>query len=537
MKKLYSLITAVMLGGAISSAQVTIGETNYETLEAAVSAAQPNDVITINEDVQFSNRLGLDTKNNITIQGAEGKNITVKCRVKNKIGFLVKQTATIKNLNLVYADDPSTQVLFEVSTGNGKLTMENCTISDYKVNSGGANPQTQGVICAKTSGRVTLNNVIFNNNTVLEGYGEIFLGGNNSTISGTTNGSIYMQKGYSFTATNFAPEQPVKLYLQSGAAEGSNIVLGTTDANNFDLQYSGYILEPKDGNLVLGRNVIVAVNETTNVSYNSFMAAYNALAPVDGVENVVLSVRENADVTDRLMNPGSTAYIVVGTSQNITLKRTFTNKLLVSNAANMGFENLTIDCNNQTNNNFEFQANQNDAVLSLKDVKILNSKSTKGIFDVKDGNRVLSLNNVNVEGYNGQIGVNLNGKLQLEGNNVLPAVYVANAGAEISATGTLTNTTPINIIYADGLAPKAGDTVVKGCTDPSKFSIDGMTLQTVDGNLVVGSSSAIDDIAVDEEKGEAVYYNLNGVVVNPENLAPGLYIRRQGSKVTKIVIK
>ncbi|GEM_PF-2761051 len=532
MKKLYSLILTALLGCAVSTAQVTIGETNYTSLATAAAAAKSGDVIRVIEDITITDRVNLTTADNVTIEAEDG--VTIYFRKRNNLAFLVQKAATFRNLTLVYNDGESNKPLIEVSkkdNNTGILTMENCSVS--KVNT----TSDQGVISIKSNGKATLNNVFFSENITGDGYGEIFIGANGSTVIGTTNGSIYMQKGYSFTATNFAPEQPVKLYLQSGAAEGSNIVLGTTDANNFDLQYSGYILEPKDGNLVLGRNVIVAVNETTNVSYNSFMAAYNALAPVDGVENVVLSVRENADVTDRLMNPGSTAYIVVGTSQNITLKRTFTNKLLVSNAANMGFENLTIDCNNQTNNNFEFQANQNDAVLSLKDVKILNSKSTKGIFDVKDGNRVLSLNNVNVEGYNGHIGVNLNGKLQLEGNNVLPAVYVANAGAEISATGALTNTTPINIIYADGLAPKAGDTVVKGCADPSKFSIDGMTLQTVDGNLVVGSSSAIDDIAVDEEKGEAVYYNLNGVVVNPENLAPGLYIRRQGSKVTKIVIK
>lgn len=33
------------------------------------------------------------------------------------------------------------------------------------------------------------------------------------------------------------------------------------------------------------------------------------------------------------------------------------------------------------------------------------------------------------------------------------------------------------------------------------------------------------------------YYNINGVRVNNDNLAPGIYIRRQGSKTTKVAIR
>ena len=49
-------------------------------------------------------------------------------------------------------------------------------------------------------------------------------------------------------------------------------------------------------------------------------------------------------------------------------------------------------------------------------------------------------------------------------------------------------------------------------------------------------STGVDSIDADEA-GVAEYYNLNGVKVNVENLTPGLYIVRQGSKVSKQVIR
>ena len=43
--------------------------------------------------------------------------------------------------------------------------------------------------------------------------------------------------------------------------------------------------------------------------------------------------------------------------------------------------------------------------------------------------------------------------------------------------------------------------------------------------------------SVSTEAAEAEYYDLNGYRVNPENLVPGLYIVRQGDKVTKVLVK
>ena len=53
--------------------------------------------------------------------------------------------------------------------------------------------------------------------------------------------------------------------------------------------------------------------------------------------------------------------------------------------------------------------------------------------------------------------------------------------------------------------------------------------------LYVNSEAGVNDIVVDEANAPVEYYNLQGVrVANPEN---GLYIRVQGKKATKVLVK
>lgn len=49
-------------------------------------------------------------------------------------------------------------------------------------------------------------------------------------------------------------------------------------------------------------------------------------------------------------------------------------------------------------------------------------------------------------------------------------------------------------------------------------------------------TSSIDTI-VDDENAPVEYYNLNGIRVDSENLTPGIYVKRQGHKATKILIR
>ena len=99
MKKVFTLIAALLAGSAVMSAQVFIGTTEYESIEAAAGAAAEGDVIEVRADVTVSNRVDFDKVDNVTLQAVEG--VTISCRTKNKLAFLVKKPTTLKNPTII----------------------------------------------------------------------------------------------------------------------------------------------------------------------------------------------------------------------------------------------------------------------------------------------------------------------------------------------------------------------------------------------------------------------------------------------------
>ena len=54
---------------------------------------------------------------------------------------------------------------------------------------------------------------------------------------------------------------------------------------------------------------------------------------------------------------------------------------------------------------------------------------------------------------------------------------------------------------------------------------------------VAVDNAGVAEIVIDDESAPVEFYNLNGVRVNSDNLVPGLYIRRQGAKASKIIVR
>ena len=269
MKKIYALLSAALIGGAVASAQVEIGSTSYSTIQDAVNAAAEGDVITITEDITVNAMIDFrDRATNLTIESENGA--TVSCLLKNKLGFLIAggKHVAFKNLNFIYTDDPSNATLFE-SSGWSELTFENCTISDFNTSN------TQGVISVKNGGVIKASNLTFTGNTVPDKCGEVFLGVSGSTFSGSTNGSITLERNNSLSvADNFAPSSVVKIYLTGARDMGSNIVLGTEDRSNFELVSDEFDMGVSNGNIVAAEegsytaiSAIEADNEEATAQY------------------------------------------------------------------------------------------------------------------------------------------------------------------------------------------------------------------------------------------------------------------------------
>ena len=75
--------------------------------------------------------------------------------------------------------------------------------------------------------------------------------------------------------------------------------------------------------------------------------------------------------------------------------------------------------------------------------------------------------------------------------------------------------------------------IVNNC--PSPVSDENKDRTAIWNLTWTEASSGVDAVEAAEAEGEVEYYNLQGIrVANPEN---GIYIRRQGTKVTKVLVK
>jgi hypothetical protein len=93
-------------------------------------------------------------------------------------------------------------------------------------------------------------------------------------------------------------------------------------------------------------------------------------------------------------------------------------------------------------------------------------------------------------------------------------------------------------IGSKGNAPAIDDLVLKYTTNfEVYYSNNSSSKRTF--TLVFDydyKNAGVDNITVDSNSNAPVeYFNLNGVRVNGDNLTPGLYIRRQGNKTTKVL--
>ena len=283
------------------------------------------------------------------------------------------------------------------------------------------------------------------------------------------------------------------------------------------------------------------INETTSQGYLSFDEMHNASVAGD-----ILILKDHVTVAKRIDSRNVT---IKGATGSEKLIQNFNNSLLFACKSSLALENLVLTAQNGPGNKPMFEVSNNNP-LSLTDVTFDGIKSSyaSGIIDIKDKG-VLNLTNVNFvncEGseLNALCKVSATKTLNLTGKNEGLKVYVEAAGC-INAT-ELTNEQPIVLTLSEILteAPAArslseNDVIVNGCEDPSKFELTnaGYKLVGENGNLVLakaGDTTAIDEIGVDGVEAPVEYYNIQGIrVENPEH---GLYIKRQGNKVSKVIL-
>lgn len=530
MKKLYMSLLgmALCVAGASAEQTVFIGETGYDNLETAVAAATDGQTITLKGDQTITKRVNLNSttaKKAITIKGENGAKIVRGEGYKNGLLLLVKEDGNSLTLDGVTLDGNNVEVqnnskMIEASA-KGVLVMNNCKFVNAKYSA------------IQMKGKVTLNNVTSENCTLPEGVGLIFVGDNNLTVTGNAGYSVQVELAkYTFTQTGTLTGELSLLLPAEAYAQDHVVVKGATNPAPYKLvgAAEGWSLVAKDGNLALSFSKMVVKNETTGVSYSDLASACAAAQPDD-----VLVVLEDVTLSDRIVTAAEMT--IKGLTGNEKITRMFKDKLMFSAGKTLNFQNITFDCNNMQNNNYELEAN---ALMTLENVVIANSVSTKGLINVK-GLRTLSINNVTKSAaaaaadeaeptvYDIYLGYIADKKqastLLIAGDNNL-SVYSENIANTIKVNGEMTNTTPIEVVIAGEI--KDGDVLVdlNEFNAADKFIVNGKPLAQD------GKYSGIESVAVEGESAAVSVYNMQGVCVRAAveaagataDLPAGLYI-------------
>lgn len=542
MKKIFTLLAALVVGGAAASAEnvVFIGDTGYETLDAALTAVKDGETINITGNTEWKNAW-TPTVSNITIQAEQG--VTISCYLKNKRAITLNnanpRTVTLKNLHLDYVEkDASDRRLIEAS--KGVLNMENCKISNFKHN------KTQDVILV-SGGTGKLTNVVFENSELTAGLGEIRVGGNNLTISGTTNGSLNVEgtDRYVTVEGTMNPAAPIKVIVPENRAAGKTIVKNCTDVSKFELQSEGFILKVSGENIVTAIKPVVFIGET---GYDTLISAVDAAQPED-----VINVTGDVTVTDRI---GLNKKIIIQGEDgvNVNFRETRHAAFLATSGEVATLKNLNFVWTNENASESKFlEANAGGVIVEDCVIKDFNTSHNQGavaginggwftLKNVKFENCTVPQSEIFFGASNSTIDGTTNGAITIENDYSFSVGENFAIAGEVNALADEVIPAPNAIkLYFAGNRNKNTD-VVLGTNDPTKFNLNHESLALAahaTENKLIAQEKTGTGIASIEADGNAPveYFNLNGVQVKADSMTPGVYVRRQGKNVTKVMVK
>lgn len=535
MKRILTLAACAALCTSTLLADIKIGDTTYPTLQAAVDVAAETDVITVSGEYTQSGRLNIN--NPVTITGTD--NAVIKATdTKNIVILVVKGSqGALKMSNITIDGDGQTwdnKNLMEINTAGNELT--NVTFRNAGTTHNG------GVMRAVDKSRVILENVTVENCTVNEGRGEFFCGNDDAiTVKGENNfKSIFIEKQLHIKAENPTNATPITIYLENRTS--GNVVTGCTDLSQFNFIgcAEGYEVDVVEGNLAVQKATYVA--EFNGNQYKSFNAAYSIAK--ENTEVSELTLIDDAEIGTRFELTIAN-FTIKGKTGNEKLIKSVTNSQMFLVKGVTTFENLIIDFNNiSVSTSQEGQIEAGDRNLNLSNILITGVPEDGKHAIYAKAQRRVTLNNVTGNAsillkHNGTNGANAT----ISGDNSI-SFTMENAANQITvADEGITNTTPIDITYTDAAGVSSDNVpdntvVVKNCTDPKLFNItnEGLTLAAKDGNLILAKkvSSGVENVMTEDADAPVEWFNLQGIrVANPEN---GIYIRRQGSKVEKVVL-
>ena len=530
MKKIFTLAACAALCTGYMWADIKIGETTYETLQAAVDAAAETDVITVSGEYTQSGRLNINKP--VTITGTD--NAVIKATDKKNIVILVPNNSqgVLKMSNITIDGGDQTwenRNLMEINTAGNELT--NVTFKNAGTTHNG------GLMRSINKGRVTLENVTVENCTVNEGRGEFFCGTNDAiTVKGDNNfKSIYIEKQLRIKAENPTNATPITIYLENRTS--GNVVMGCTDLSKFTFVgcAEGYSVDVSGDNLAVQQDVFVA--KVNGQGVKSWDAAWTA-GVADTEETIEVELLTDLDIAARYINSNKNSNVAfTGAGEGITLTNTNGNKgqtMFEANSGTTAFKNIKfVSEDERTQNGITAQA-----ALVFDHCDMAFYSTAQNQLYIKDNGKVTAtataLPKVSVA-KKGSLTLGAGCEIEtinIEINEagVYPCIFVGDAFNAVALTfGDVTDMTAV-----------LGKTLISGTTDATKFTLpESLEYELVaneanDGLMFSDNQSGVESVMVEDADAPVEWFNLQGVrVANPDN---GVYIRRQGNKVEKVVL-
>lgn len=492
----------------------------------------------------------VDVDDRMMLENKTGFHVTINVKGKDTSATLVNKTTnsnhqmfvmkgggiwTFEGLTIDGGGIKRAKPLFEVD--NRALVMKDVTIKNYNCT------YDNGLVDGKTNGTVAFENVTVSD---MDGIDFVSLVHSGSTFRGVNSLNVHLAAGVTITDNGALEGNNVALTMAALPEGDSEIlaVLNCTDATLYTTSNEGYKLAEgtgdNAGNLVIKDDPAVAV--PTAVTIEGKAGGYNTIeeALEAAVSGDILLVNE--DLTHNNRHSLNVNVTIKGSKPGITIFNDYNNQAYLI-TANVVLEDLILDGGNKTADKNYISVEGGS--LTMKNVTFKNYSSTHAnkFIHVKDKYDVhlkgVKVENVSVNDNYGMVNINRVGST-ISGDNNISLHLTAGKSVAVADNEEMTNLDPVDI-YMD--APELGSTVVANCTTPEKFALkgentNGMALMAKDGNLVLttDTEAGVEGVTI-ESACEAEYFTLQGVKVSADMLAPGVYVKCQDSKATKIIVK
>ena len=266
--------------------------TGYDDLASAVSAANDNDVLTIVQDLTLTDRLDI-TK----VLTLHGNNKTITINKFSKSGILIKAGFILDNCTVTPSN--TGYATFELTgTSNFTASFTNVTVSN-------ANVGTNGVYRIKDKASVTLTNVVNEDITVTEGYGEIFVAQNAQSpcnLRGTVSvASAYLEKDKRLNVNGATISTPIQLSFISTYQDPYVCIQKSQDLTKFSVYDDSkelFVSKTTDGGEISVRTIPDALSynlTVTDAGMATLVLGFDAELP-SGVKAYTLSNNGDADI-------------------------------------------------------------------------------------------------------------------------------------------------------------------------------------------------------------------------------------------------